>query len=68
MVSWLVSWLVGWLVGWLGRAVAQTNQDEAHGNGNDAETDSYSLQWAETAPLASADEIHRDSAEDGKQA
>ena len=60
--------MVSWLVGWLGRAVAEANQNEAHGNGCDAEADPYPLQRAEAAPLTSADEIHRDSAEDGEQA
>jgi len=55
------------LIGWLGRAVAQANQDETYGNSRDAETDSYSLQWAETAPLAGADEVYCCDAKDGEQ-
>jgi hypothetical protein len=51
-----------------GRAVAQANQNAAHGNGCEAETDSCSLQWAESAPPASADEVHRRDAKDEEQA
>jgi len=52
-------------VGWLSWTVAQVNQNAAYGGGCEAEADPYSLQWAESAPLASADEVHcRDAKDD----
>jgi hypothetical protein len=49
------------------RAVAQPKQDTTDGDGCEAETDPYSLQWAEPTPLASADEIHRRDAKDSEK-
>ena len=50
-----------------GRAIAQSNQDAANGNSCEAQADSYSLQWAKSAPPASADEIHCYDPKDGEQ-
>jgi hypothetical protein len=56
------------LVGWLGRTVTQTDQDATHGDGTYAKPDPYPLQWTESAPLTSADEIHGYNADDDEQA
>ena len=49
------------------RAVAQLNQDTANSDGCEAETNPDPLQWAKSAPPASAGKIHRHTSKDGEQ-
>lgn len=50
------------------RAIAQSNQDGADGDGCEAEPDSHSLQWPKPTPPTSANEIHSHDPQDSQQA
>jgi len=50
-----------------GWAVAQLNQNTANSDGHEAETNPDLLQWAKSAPPASAGKIHHHISKDGEQ-